>query len=535
MTMAEKDTGKIFRAPAGVSIAGLRKTAADEARPKDLASEFRDYAETQREITQAFQDEAIDFRQLILLSQKEVSELVESTRRLTPEEERERWTDAEYDQEFYTRFQPNQEPLFYSRMDTEERRTCDARWQLARAAFVKKATANFPDKAQENQDLTLLGKEQMERLYNIEGVKQMMEGYVAAIIGKETPRGNRGFPAFVVGNDLGTGESVEKTFWEITDAAEFENFRKGLRARSIGSLELNALGEKEADAVAWNLIWVSNLVESADSRYSFSGVSHGKLPGVICAGEYRHSLHPQERFENKCVSGHYWGVFGTWGVNQLDKIKEETTRLYGSRNEFTFVPAPKKRYWEYEKTGETSSKGGQVIRIYAPECYPLAPAKSFLEETTVEVDGKALTLLEMLKRGQEIPWKDAKLAEDMWGIYVAGKFNKAVKLLSYFEGDEKLALEEEKERSWTFPILELYTRLKIEDKLEALAREGKTYQTFHNFKVWTIIAGRMGVRKYEEGKVTSPLRFANKGIFEYRLSHPNLGRFLDKGEKIDIN
>lgn len=537
--MAETEPQKIIIAKASTPISEMRRLAGDEkkAQPSSneqgvdrLVGEFRRYADLQQQINQSFHNQAVSFENFVSLSQKQVVELVASTRLLTPEEERSRWTDSEYDQEFYTRFQPGQEPHFYAKLETKDRELYDARWQLARAAFVKTVTSNFPDKYKENQDLTLLGKEQMERLYRIPGVRKMLEGYVKAIVEGDALR--------IV--DAG-GEQRTLSFWDIKSAADFEKFRVALRKAKLKPLDLDKLAEKEADAVAWNLTWVSNLVESVDSRYSFTGESHGKLPGVICAGECKYALHPQERFEGKCVSGHFWGVFGTWGVNQLNRIKG----LYGNKDEFKFVPAPRGRYWWSRITNEPSSKGGRVVIVYAPECYPLAPARSFFEETTFRPNGNEVSLLDTLLAREEIPWNNDTLAEDMWGIYATSKFNKAVQLLAFFEGDEKLALEEQKEQSWTFPILELFTRLKIKNQLDDFSttkrdRSGKiirpalTYQTFHNFKVWTIMAGRMGVRKYEQGDVTSPLRFVDKAVFQYRLAHPKLGSFLDRGEKIEI-
>ena len=50
----------------------------------------------------------------IATSQRQTQELAESLRRLPSDAEKARWIDAEYRQEFYTRFTPTLEPRFYT-------------------------------------------------------------------------------------------------------------------------------------------------------------------------------------------------------------------------------------------------------------------------------------------------------------------------------------------------------------------------------------------------------------------------------------
>ena len=59
----------------------------------------------------------------------------EAYSQLPSEEEKERWVDVELQQDFYTRFTPNVEPKFYTRLSSEKRKEWDTRWQLARAAL----------------------------------------------------------------------------------------------------------------------------------------------------------------------------------------------------------------------------------------------------------------------------------------------------------------------------------------------------------------------------------------------------------------
>jgi len=86
--------------------------------------------------------EALAGEQEVALNISGISEqqrqLFETSRRWPPEKEREHWVDVEWDQDFYTRFVPTMEPMFYQELPFEERRDWDARWQLARAAHWKK-------------------------------------------------------------------------------------------------------------------------------------------------------------------------------------------------------------------------------------------------------------------------------------------------------------------------------------------------------------------------------------------------------------
>jgi len=142
-------------------------------------------SEVQENLLNAFKSQQMTLEQFLNLSQKQTQNLSESFKRVPVEEERDRWLDVEYRQEFYTRFTPSLEPRFYTELnDEKERRLFDARWQLARAAYYKKATSGSPEKMIDNQDLILLKTEQMEQLYNMPGVKKALEWYVNLIVNK---------------------------------------------------------------------------------------------------------------------------------------------------------------------------------------------------------------------------------------------------------------------------------------------------------------------------------------------------------------
>lgn len=576
MAESESERSKIEIAGPYSTIESLKRKAEEvpkeEPRPKvevkiDLQPVAEQIVEGQKEMLESFKEERVNFEQFLGLSTKQTAELVEGLKKVPAREEMARWVDVEYKQEFYTRFTPNLEPRFYTELETsEERALWDARWQLARAAFVKKATSGQPDKYREIQDLELLGKEQMERLYEMPGVRQMMEAYAQVIVNGKSPT-------------LPSGK--EMSFWNIKDANDFELFRSSLRLETLSrnkeflsqfpdlsikkkdkkakkeerAREL-ALEAKQADAVAWNLIWVSNLVESADSRYSYSGTSHQDLPAVTLAIQYKYTLHPQERFEAKNLSGHFWGAFGKWGVTQVGRITEKVG-FNRSKDEILFSPAPKGRYWVHRKTNLEPSdekkrkKRGRVFEVFAPECYPVTGAKSFLEETGVEIPTRPgkferKMLLDFLLEGKKIPWDE--VAQDAWGIYMYSKFHKAVQLLEYFTPGKPMELQKEGGvKEWADPLLELFTRIKPAREIKRLRGEDKknppppnsrgTYQTFSNLKAWAVFAAFGGVANIHkrDARINLPgFPSDEKYIIAGALKDRNV-RYLEKKEKLEIS
>lgn len=473
--------------------------------------------------------------------------------RLLPQEEKARWVDVEYDQEFYTRFAPNQEPYFYTELSSNERKEWDARWRLARAAFYKKIYSAMPEKLVENQDLIELTTEQMELLYGIDGVREALEWYVRTIVGgKET----------VVNK-----KRVEICFFDCVSGADFELFREKLRGylrkkvmpeltkkdleeldkegKGLTEEEKNKALEikiKSADAIAWNFIFCSNLVESIDSRDSYSGERH-ILPPVLCSDGLRAVFHPQEKFESKCVGDQEWGAFGKWGKAQLERIKMKYKDNKGTVEAIKKrlnkgLPADEKVKWRVEynykfvealsptqfwtdegmKEYKTEKKNvdGEVVErklvrevtVFVPECYPITSMESFLEESKI---------FDQIKGGREVDW--SRVDADPWKTsYLTIKLRKAIGLFEYFMG--KVPFEEEKDKEWTGGILDIYTRLDLERRM------GK--DAFHNLKSWVFRASLGGVSRPESQGLSSPIDPASFGAFAMRLRGQRL-RYLKHG------
>lgn len=500
-------------------------------------------------------------------SVSQVADLREIFGRSSPDVEKARWVAVERKKQFYTRFTPNLEPNFYTRLGNAERDEWDARWKLARAAFYKDIYSAFPEKLAENQDLIELTTEEMEILYELPGVKAALEWYVSAIV-----RGDKHVPDPEDPEETWkTEEGKEMTILDCRRGEDFARFRDVLREdkairvgivkglirrekfeidsekyRRMSSVQQEQLRrqidryydhlddpEREAwfmrvtdvdidstDAVAWNFIWCCNLVESFDSRYAKIAGNRGEgrhatLAPAVCSDDLRAVFHPQEKYEDKCRKGQDWGAFGRWGQEQMRRIKAEF-EFDGRTDQINFERALFPRdFWRARKT--RGRRGENIITISTPECYPPMTMRSLLEETD---------LVDKLLSGDHINWKEVDA--DPWKTsYLTIKMRKAVKLAEYFAGG--VPFEPKSERKWVHDIRDCFVRLglrNLDDKFEL----GEN--AFHNLKVWAFFASVGGVTKPHHPDLSRPLTtLISKRVLadtEIRLRDPVYG-YLDRG------
>jgi len=545
--------GLIYGEKSQLEAEQLKKTSStvsSQGAAIDLDPLVNKISEGQESLLNALKNQQIPFKEFLNLSQKQAAILADSLKRVPTKEERERWIDVEYRQEFYTRFTPSLEPRFYTELTEKERRLFDTRWQLARAAYYKKAYLAFPEKLAENQDLILLGMEHMERLYNMPGVKQALEWYADVIVNKKEK---------VDRENKKTNKIGKINIFQCGNDVDFEAFREKMREEALGVIEkkdkdgnlikikLNSDQKKEADAVAWNWIFCSNLVESVDSRYSTSGERHG-LPGALCSDDVRAVFHPQEKFENKSSKGQDWGAFGKWGSFQMKMIKN----TFGNNrdDEFVFVAANRVQdFWSARRIDD------KKIEVKVPECYPTTTLRSFWEgeklddeefKKKINLDRKP-NLLDFLLSKEEIKWEE--IGSGFWVDYLPIKLSRAVKLLEYFKAKE-IRMEVGKfggVKNWADPLLEFFVRLGINEEKYGVSsgiskdeyKEEKRLaeKRFHNLKVWAVHAATGG-----EGNIESKIPEINLATFLSPQTRIVVGmalrdrnvKYLGKGEGLRI-
>jgi hypothetical protein len=229
---------------------------------------------------------------------------------------------------------------------------------------------------------------------------------------------------------------------------------------------------------------------------------------VLTSDDLRATFHPQEKFEDKSRKEQEWGAFGKWGVAQIRKIAGETG-FNKDKDEIEFKAATSpSQFWTARRTNRSSKEGGIVIEVYAPECYPTTSMRSFWEETKID----ETLFLDYLLKGEPIHWRELEFS-DPWIGYLPIRLNKAVSLLEYFKG--KVPFEEEKDKAWVDPILDVYRRLNLEKKLGE--------KSYHNLKSWAFRASLGGVGKPEKRTLTTPILFYHFNAYATRLRNPRLG------------
>lgn len=266
-------------------------------------------------------------------------------------------------------------------------------------------------------------------------------------------------------------------------------------------LELKA---KEADSVAWNTIYVSNLVEWADSRYTISGGRHGKMGLALASDDYRTAYHPQEKWEGKCKSGHLaYSPLVEWGNTQLKRISGVTGVDIG---ELETVPARNERsYWNHRK------EGGKVL-VDVPEVHLTTSTHSFLHETKVIVQNKRGDWTVDLDKFRTYRAEVEGEEEHPFGLYVATKFHKALQFNEYYLGRNPIeySVPATKVRAvlteWARPLIDFHNRLTPDETIRELRDKGLSHQDYKKLKEFAVYASSGGMDKPGKRKPTSKIK-----------------------------
>lgn len=502
-----------------------RAPTADGMSAEDL---LRQMAEAQRQFVQTAQEAAENQRmtleQLVEAQRANAEAFARAGRRVSPELEHELYVELEYNRDFWTRHQPGQEPVWYLELTPEERNVVNARWQLARAATWKKINSADVEKIWQNPELVGFTIEQMERLYNIPGVRKALEWYVRKITR----------PGETVSID-----GRQRDFWRISKARELDQVREQMRNEALQDVRvrngrngtdergLHNIERMEADAIAWNFLWVSNLVESLDSRYSpgGSGRRHGDLPGILVSDDLRAVFHPQEKYENKLGSAQEWGHFGRWGNHHYQRLRRELG--VGPNDRMETAPAERiSDFWTGRPTDNRTTAGGRVFEIRVPECYAPTTMRSLIEE--VGLQGEQ-SILGYLQNEEEVPWGRLRGSEP-WVGYLPIKMNKADKLLEAFRSD-KTTIDQrdlrEGLKTWVSGINDMYARLYYRDS-------PLTPEQYHNLKVWAVYVGLGGMRNVDRTTPSLRLSMSDRAVVD-RLLHQSYVGYLNRGEDFELH
>lgn len=301
-----------------------------------------------------------------------------------------------------------------------------------------------------------------------------------------------------------------------------ENIRKnGKKTQDIEDwLDLKI---KEADAVAWNTIYVSNVVEWADSRYTINKKGGGRSinPLVLVTDDYRSVHHPQEKWEDKSLSGHLaYSPLVEWCTTQLEKIKKATN--IHNKAYYEVEPAvDESSYWKTRlKDGfivdrETKEKKYvKKIVVSIPEVTLPTTVNSFLHETGVIYWDKTKEDwdIDLEKFRTFKPDYSGTEAEHPFGLWVATKFHKAIQFNEYYLGKQPLDFSVSVSRlgptvrDWVLPLLELHKRLRPTETIDTLKERGLTHLDYDFLKKMAVYASTGGMFNPNDRLPTTRMR-----------------------------
>ncbi len=204
---------------------------------------------------------------------------------------------------------------------------------------------------------------------------------------------------------------------------------------------------REAEQIAFNLLYSGNTFETLDARW-IEDERRDRVPKIssdLVHPVIKDAMRPMDALIGSLTKGpealNAVGKFGVWAYNQilaangnrpLDKKDNNGNDIQWN---VVIVPETKgsqKRFWTVDNRTRT---------IYAPECYPSELLGSVWEETTVQDGiGGNKTLLDYLRRGQEIEW-DKVSGQNMWGAY-SSKLSKAGAVWDFLQGKSMIKWRE---------------------------------------------------------------------------------------------
>lgn len=352
---------------------------------------------------------------------------------------------------------PEAAPSYYVEMTKSEREIHDLVIEFTNAANFKKARAVPPtlEVLSKYEGWGGLQTPEVKKLYEWPGVRKAMEIMVKAYSDdqplavriKETRDGsvNEGYSLRTAKNRGEVLKCREKVRDQIqSDVARGylslgnnidQTSRHNLSNRGLlnmgrmgGDPELLKLKAREAEQIAFALLYLSNTFESLDSKYNDMG--RNRAPS--CMNDLvnipiKFAMNPLDTllgsFAKDSSEVVLYGRFGEWAYNMA--LQSNNSKPPSIENVHFMADENKnpKDYWRVSNNGKD---------IIVPECYPRDLVKSLWEEVSVDTGGRTRTkLIDFLKNGEEIPWD--KVSDSMYIDY-ALKLGKAGVISDILQG-----------------------------------------------------------------------------------------------------
>lgn len=382
--------------------------------------------------------------------------------------------DEEWNNNFPT-FNEKKEPGYYIDMTEKERAEHLARIELDRLCCMKRNKLNPPSLENMSKlEWDSLKKEETRALYEIPGVRQAMEMYVRFAL-----------------NDVMV-QGMEKSFRKTKELVELSRYRLYIREQisdvvingwsnrvdaayqsgdqnSINKFEergFDHIGDndhnsqsllqtkvRDAEQIAFNLLYIGNTFESLDSRwtnFNDEQLNNRNLNYRLRKAEISSDLlNPVIRAQMKPLDAIVdslkkslqeppnVGIFGDWAYRQV-LLANGNRPLVGDERVVVLKDDMVQNFW-------TLGQQNNERVVYIPECYPSnGLVKSVWEEVSLEGSNGEKNILDYLVQGREIEWEKVG---NLFGDY-SSKLAKGGHLWEILKGKKSLKADTRSVEEW---------------------------------------------------------------------------------------
>lgn len=332
-------------------------------------------------------------------------------------------------------------------LDSREKDEVSKRVELANAVYSKRIAIGL-DGCAKNQELNSIEKEDIKILYNIPGVRQALHEYAVLVKDRNEPTVNEEFSQYLIEMvDTGDREVVAALMEMDKENAGVRKVAEKLKNSNImmsGSdpeLKLyhrfvqykvryavvDGFGQRgkdlddrtvdlksiDAEHVAFNLLYISNLFESLDSEWNEKGrISTGSCMNSRMVNiSLKLQMNPMDSLIASTLKAEgdfaQTGNLGRWAYEQTRASIEELGEDVSKYDEVVFLDETKDNK---DKIWTVDELPGDGYRLNALNCYIPQLVKSAFED--IKIDGKSI--LDTLYDDEEVRWDEANR---LWGGY----------------------------------------------------------------------------------------------------------------------
>lgn len=309
-------------------------------------------------------------------------------------------------------------PVYYVEMTRKEREIHDIVIEFTNAANFKKTRAIPPtlEVFSKYEGWGGLQTPEVKKLYEVPGVRSALERYIK-IYDTDEKMGEREIQKNHIPEEfsLRTAKSREQLL--VCRERIREDIKKGVligykqQGKQIENKELLDLKSREAEQIAFTILYIGNTFESLDSKYNdMDRIRPAECMNDLINIPIKFAMDPMDvlldSLKKDRAEAVPHGRLGEWAYNMA--IESNHGKKLSIENVHFMVDENKnpKDYWRVSNNGKD---------IIIPECYPRDLLKSVWEEVTANEGEVKTKLIDYLRAGKEIPWNN--VSDSMWIEY----------------------------------------------------------------------------------------------------------------------